>query len=122
WTIENVDLHQPAGALAQAYLKTHGRYYLANGFQYGKTGPDKDLGAIVWDVTGLPVTSTIKEVARIRLPDGPGGFHEIFAYKHSSGAPLIVATTQSAYGHLYDLDKLLAKDPNQGLVGKVMVP
>src|ERR1051326_1752029 len=120
WTVDNVELHQPAGALAPAYVKTHGRYYFANGFQYGKTGPDYDLGAILWDVTGLPDTSTIKEVAWIRLPDVPGGFHEIFAYKHSSGAPLIVATTQSAYGHLYDVDKLLAKDPNQGLVGKVM--
>jgi hypothetical protein len=122
WTVENVELHQPAGALAPAYLKTHGRYYFANGFQYGRGGPDNDLGAIVWDVTGLPDTTAIREVARIRHPDIPGGFHEIFAYKHSSGAPLIVATTQSAYGHLYDLDKLLAKDPNQGLVGRVLVP
>src|SRR5688572_23516900 len=88
WTVENVELHQPAGALAPAYLKTHGRYYFANGFQYGRGGPDNDLGAIVWDVTGLPDTSKIREVARIRLPDVPGGFHEIFAYKHSSGAPL----------------------------------
>ena len=42
--------------------------------------------------------------------------------QHAVGAPLIIATTQSPFGHLYDLDKLLAKDPGQGLVGKVPVP
>src|SRR5947209_1703316 len=67
WTVDNVELHQVAGALAPAYVKTHGRYYFVNGFQYGKGGPDYDLGAIVWEVTGLPDTTKVKEVARIRL-------------------------------------------------------
>ena len=65
-----------AAASAPAVLKTRGRYYFANGFQYGRGGPDNDLGAIVWDVTGLPDTSAIKEVARIRHPEIPGGFHD----------------------------------------------
>ena len=122
WTIENPELHQPAGGLAPSYFKTKGRYYLANGFQFGASGPDKDLGAIVWDVTGLPDTSTIREAGRIRVPEIPGGFHETITYKHSSGAPLLVVTTASSVGFIYDMDKFLAKGPNQGLVGKVPVP
>jgi hypothetical protein len=122
WTIENPELHGGAGALAPAYIKTKGRYYLANGFQYAQGGPDNDLGAIVWDMTGLPDTSKIKEAARIRVPEAPGGFHETFAYKHSSGAPLLAATTQSAFAHLYDIDRVVANDPSRGLVGKVPVP
>jgi len=122
WTIENPELHVPAGALAPSYFKTHGRYYLVNGFQFGSGGPDADLGAIVWDLTGLPDTSTIKEAGRIRLTAVPGGFHETVTYKHSSGVPLLLATTRSSVGHIYDMDKFLAKDPNFGLVGKVPVP
>src|SRR5712692_6184415 len=82
WRIENPELHQGSGSLAPAYLKSHGRYYFFNGFQFAATGPDNDLGAIVWDVTGLPDTSKIKEVARIRVPEALGGFHESFSYKH----------------------------------------
>ncbi|MBI4501175.1 MAG: hypothetical protein HY700_08440 [Gemmatimonadetes bacterium] len=122
WTIENPELHRPAGGLAPSYFKTHGRYYLVNGFQFGKGGPDNDLGAVVWDVTGLPDTTTIKEAGRVRLPEVPGGFHETFTYKHSSGAPLLVVTTASSVGNIYDMDKFLAKAPNQGLVGRVPIP
>ena len=64
WHIENQELHRGAGSLGPTYIKTHGRYYFFNGFQFQVGGPDVDLGAIVWDVTGLPDTSKIKEVAR----------------------------------------------------------
>src|SRR6185295_3716044 len=95
WRIENPELHRGPGSLAPTYIKTKGRYYFFNGFQFRQGGPDLDLGAIIWDVTGLPDTTKIREVARIRVPEHPGGFHETFAYKHSSGAPLVVVQTVS---------------------------
>ena len=67
WQIENAELHRGAGSLGPTIIKTKGRYYFFNGFQFRKGGPDADLGAILWDVTGLPDTSKIREVARIRV-------------------------------------------------------
>ena len=40
--------------------------------QFTQGTPDADLGAIIFDVTGLPDTTKVKEVARIRTPDMPG--------------------------------------------------
>ncbi len=122
WWIENPDLHQGAGGLGPAYVKTHGRYYFISSFQFTQGGPDTDLGAIVFDVTGLPDTSKIKEVGRIREPGAPGGFHEDYSYKHSSGAALLFATTQSPFAHIYDIDRFVAGDPKQGLVGRIENP
>ncbi|MBI4501000.1 MAG: hypothetical protein HY700_07545 [Gemmatimonadetes bacterium] len=121
WTIENPELHS-GHALGPAYVKTKGRYYLFLTFQFQAGSPDADLGAIVFDVTGLPDTSQIKEVRRIRMPDMIGGFHENFAYKHSSGRPLVFTTTQRPWQNIFDLDLLVAGDPNQGLIGKVPNP
>jgi hypothetical protein len=121
WRIENVGLHKGSGSVAPTYLKSRGRYYFVNGFQFGAGGPNHDLGAIVWDVTGLPDTSTIREIARIRVPEYPGGFHETFSYKHSSGQALVFATTVSRYAYAYDIDRIANKDPNP-VVGKIGVP
>jgi hypothetical protein len=122
WNIENSDLHRGPGALGPMYAKTHGRYYFLQSFQFQQGGPDHDLGAVVFDVTGLPDTSKIKEVGRIRAPDAPGGFHENFTYKHSSGAPLMFTTTTRPWANVYDIDRFLAGDAQQGLVGRVPVP
>src|SRR5215831_7669986 len=54
WRIENGELHQGNGAMAPTYSKSKGRYYLVQSVQFGTSGPDADLGAIVFDVTGLP--------------------------------------------------------------------
>ncbi len=118
WKIENNDLHQ-GSSLAPTYVKSKGRYYFFNGFQFGRGGPDFDLGAIVWDVTGLPDTSKIKEVARVRVPEAPGGFHETYAYKHSSGAALVITTSESAVARVWDIDKVVSGDPKGGLVGTI---
>src|SRR5688572_4707330 len=66
WRIDNARLHQGSGGTNPSYLKSRGRYYLAQTFQFQATGPDADLGAIVFDVTGLPDTAKVKEVGRIR--------------------------------------------------------
>ena len=119
WNIENPELHKGLGALRGRYFKTHGRYYFVQCFQFSQGSPDADLGAIVFDVTGLPDSTTVKEVARIHVPDAPGGFHNIYTYKHSDGRVLLFTSTSAkSYAQIYDMDKLLAGAPNQGLVGR----
>ncbi len=126
WFIENAALHQGSGRDGK-YFKLHGRYYYVQSFQFRQGGPDTDLGAIVFDVTGLPDTSTIREVGRIRTPDTPGGFHNIFAYKHSDGSVLLFATVEAPptapHGaNIYDMERFLQGDPDQGLVGRMPLP
>ena len=122
WTIENADIHRGSGALNPAYVKTHGRYYVTIATQFQQGGPNNDLGAVVFDVTGLPDTTRIREVGRIKDPEAPGGFHESITYKHSSGMPLLITTSTRPFANLFDMDKFLAGGPNQGLVGRVPLP
>lgn len=123
WNIENAEQHKGPGALRGRYFKTHGRYYYVQAFQFARNSPDADLGAIVFDVTSLPDTSKVKEVARIHAPDAPGGFHSIFAYKHSDGRVLLFTSTSGkSYAQIFDMDRLLAGAPNQGLVGQIVNP
>ena len=122
WKIENAALHSGDGGLRAKYFKLHNKYYVAVCFQFLQGSPDADLGAVIFDVTGLPDTSKIKVVARIRAPNLPGGFHNLFAYKHSDGRVLLFTTTTSSVANIYDMDKLLAGDKDQGLVGTVAIP
>ncbi|HWZ58576.1 MAG TPA: hypothetical protein VNW46_06315, partial [Gemmatimonadaceae bacterium] len=122
WKIENAALHQGVGGLRGKYFKLKGRYYVAVCFQFNQGSPDADLGAVIFDVTGLPDTSKIKVVARIRAPATPGGFHNLFAYKHSDGRVLLFTTTTSNVANIYDMEKTLAGGKDQGFVGTVPVP
>src|SRR5262245_2341834 len=119
WGIENPELHQGLGGTSPIYFKSKGRYYLTVAFQFAPTGPDGDLGAIMWDVTGLPDTSRIRELARIRAKDAPGGFHESFGYKHSDGRALLVTTSAGPYARVYDVDRLASGD--SGLVARIPI-
>ncbi|HEY5059882.1 MAG TPA: hypothetical protein VII52_00040 [Gemmatimonadaceae bacterium] len=123
WNIENPELHTGLGALRGRYFKTHGRYYYVQAFQFAQGTPDADLGAIVFDVSGLPDSAKVKEVARIYAKDAPGGFHDVYAYKHSDGRVLLFTSTSArGYAQIFDMDKLLANAPNQGLVGHINNP
>ena len=101
WRIENQDLHLGTGAMDVKYFKWDGRYYVVQSLQFRQGGPDADLGAVVLDVTDLPEKYT--EVARIRAPEHPGGFHNIFMYKHSNGRPLLFTTVGGPYAYVYDM-------------------
>ena len=90
--------------------------------QFAAGGPDVDLGAVVFDVTSLPDVSGVREVGRMRAPDTPGGFHNIFMYKHSSGAPLLFATTSGQHANVYDMSLFVQGDSAQGLVGRMPWP
>jgi hypothetical protein len=122
WVIEDVELHEGLGGMDAKYFKTNGRYFFVQSTQFAQGGADSDLGAVVFDVTGLPDASRVREVGRIRAPETPGGFHNMFAYKHSSGRALLFTTVSAARANIYDLDLFLAGAPNDGKVGEVPVP
>ncbi len=122
WTIEDIDLHEGLGGMDAKYFKTNGRYYYVQSMQFAQGGADADLGAVVFDVTGLPDVSTVREVGRIRAPDAPGRFHNMFMYKHSSGRPLLFTTVLGSHANVYDMDRFLAGDDAYGKIGEVPVP
>ena len=120
YTVDDPDLHLGSGCLDPKYAKAEGRYYLIVSCQFAQGGPDADLGAMVFDVTGLPDASTVRKVADLRVPGLPGGFHNIFTYKHSNGRSLLVATTQSKDAFIYDIAQVAAG--NTDPVSAVAVP
>ncbi|MBI4500952.1 MAG: hypothetical protein HY700_07305 [Gemmatimonadetes bacterium] len=122
WRIHDPDVHHGMGAMDNKYFKLSGRYYDVQSLQFDAGGPDADLGAMVLDVTGLPDTSKIKEVGGIREPQFPGGFHNIYMYKHSDGRSLLFATLNTPKANIYDMAKVITNDPNQGLVGSIPIP
>lgn len=121
WEIEHPELHSGSGALDGKYFKLDGRYYYVQSFQFRQGGADHDLGAIVFDVTGLPDGSQVTEVGRIQGPVNVGGFHNIFMYKHSDGRALLFATAGDS-AHVYDMGRFLDGAPDHGLVAKLTVP
>ena len=123
WRIENPELHRGIGAMDGKYFKIGGRYYYAQSFQFQQGTPDEDLGAVIFDVTGLPDPARVKEVARIRYPASPGGFHNMFAYKHSTGRALLFTTINGQKALIWDLDKVVkGGDAATWLVGEVYNP
>ncbi len=123
WTIENPELHRGIGAMDGKYFKIGNRYYFAQSYQFMQGSPDTDLGAVIFDVTGLPDPTKVKVVARIRYPQSPGGFHNTFAYKHSDGRVLYFATINQSKALIYDLAKVVSGAPeNTWLVGEVPNP
>lgn len=123
WTIENPELHRGIGAMDGKYFKIDGRYYYAQSLQFQQGTPDADLGAVIVDVTGLPDASKVREVARIRHPQAPGGFHNTFAYKHSDGRALYFVTTNASKAVIYDLGKIVSgADTSTWIAGEVPNP
>jgi len=122
WRIEDQDLHQRTGGMDVKHFKWNGRYYLVQSLQFGQGGPDTDLGAVILDVTGLPDPSTVREVARIREPEMPGGFHNIFIYKHGDGRVYLFTTANAPGALIYDLGMIVDGDLDSARVGMVPVP
>ena len=119
WRIENQELHQ-GGAMDGKQFKIGDRYYYVQSVQFGQGGPNSEVGAIVFDVTGLPDPGGVREVGRIR-PDGGGGFHNIFVYKHSDGRVILFATHRRL-AKMFDLGRFVSGDEDQGYLGGVPVP
>jgi len=122
WRIENQELHQRTGGMDVKYFKMDDRYYVVQSVQFGQGGPNSDMGAVVLDVTGLPDASTVEEVARIYAPETPGGFHNIFIYKHSNGGTYLFTTVSGPGANVYDLRRVVEGDADNALVANVPVP
>ncbi|MQA92381.1 MAG: hypothetical protein GEU90_19505 [Gemmatimonas sp.] len=122
WRIENSELHQGSGPLDGKSFKHDGRYYFVQSVQFQQGGPDSDLAAIVFDVTGLPDPTKVQEVARIHAPDTPGGFHNIFMYKHSDGRPLLFTTTNGPHANVYDMSLVVSGKVEEALAARIDVP
>jgi hypothetical protein len=120
--IENQDLHQRTGGMDVKHFKWKDRYYVVQSLQFGQGGPDTDLGAVVLDVTDLPDPSKVREVARIREPDLPGGFHNIFVYKHSNGGVYLFSTVSGPFAAVYDLGMVVEGNADEARVAQVPVP
>ncbi len=121
WRIEDSDLHVGAGGKDIKTFEWEGRHYIVLSFQFGQGGPNGDLGAIVFDVTGLPDASTFREVGRIQGPGELAGFHNAYVYRHTNGRPLLFATVAAPHANIYDLGYLVegTEDP---LVATVPIP
>jgi len=117
WRIEDQDLHLGLGGMDVKYFKWDGRYYVVQSLQFGQGGPNSDLGAVVLDVTDLP--ASVSEVARIRAPEHPGGFHNIFMYKHSNGRPLLFTTVGAPVAYVYDMAHVVEGAMDDALVAQV---
>ncbi len=122
WRIENQELHVGTGGMDVKHFKWKDRYYVVQSLQFRQGGPNNDLGAVVLDVTGLPDPDSVREVARIREPELPGGFHNIFIYKHSDGRVLLLSTVSGPFAHVYDLGKVVEGNTDDALVGRVPNP
>ena len=118
WRIENPALHEGTGMMDGKIFQHDDRHYYVQSTQFRQGGADTDLGAVVFDVTELP--ERMREVARIRAPENPGGFHNIFIYKHSDGRPLLITTVSGPYAHVYDLSRVIKGE--DGLAGRIPIP
>lgn len=127
WRIENQELHSGSATDGRLF-EYKGRNYYVQGLQMGQGGPDSEVGAIVFDVTDLP--SRLVEVGRVRQSETRGGFHNIFMYGHSSGKPLLLATS-GRYAKVFDMGKFIdgdetemddvLRDENRELIARVPV-
>lgn len=120
WRIEDQDLHLGTGGMDVKYFKWDDRWYVVQSLQFRQGGPNADLGAVVLDITGLPDASTVKEAGRIHAPNDPGGFHNIFIYKHSNGRVLLLATG-GPYAKVYDLGYVVEGRADEALVATIPV-
>ena len=122
WRIENPDLHVGAGGKDIKTFEWDGRHYIVVSFQFGQGGPNADLGAIVFDVTGLPDPSTFREVGRIQGPGELAGFHNSYVYRHSNGRALLFSTVSGPHANVYDLGYLVEGSDEDVLVARVPIP
>jgi hypothetical protein len=121
WRLEDQDLLMNRGGMDVKYFKWENKYYVVQSFEFAQ-GPQSDLGAVVFDVTGLPDPNTVREVARIHIPEYPGGFHNIFIYRHSNGHPLLLTTVRTGKAHVYDLVEIVNGNIEDALIAHIPLP
>jgi hypothetical protein len=122
WSFDDPDLHIGSAGKDIKIFEYNGRNYVVHSVQFRQGGPDADLGAVIFDATGLPDVSTWKEVGRIQGPAEVGGFHNIYVYRHTNGRPLLFATVSGPYANVYDLGHVVDGRIDEALVAQVPVP
>lgn len=122
WSIDGSASDRGPGALAGKYFSLEGRYYYVLAFQFDEDGPHHELGAIVFDVSGLPDTSSVREIVRVHGAETRGGFTDVFAYKHSDGRVLLFAAGRGPHALVYDAKLLIGGDADRALIGRVPTP
>jgi hypothetical protein len=120
WRIPDAARHIGYGGENGRYFRLGTRSYYILTFNFRKESPlDADLSAIVFDVTNLPDTSTVREVARVH----GGRMSDVFPYKHSDGRTLLfMSRVDALYAEVIDAAKLVSGDKNEGRIGKVPIP
>ena len=121
WRIGDTDLQVGSAGTDIKAFQWAGRNYVVHAVQFRRAGPDSDLGAVIFDVTGLPDVSTFREVARLQGPQEQGGFHNVFAYRHSNGRALLFATRVAPHANVYDLGYLI-EGRSDALVARIPLP
>lgn len=129
WRMENADRYKVGRGDTGKYFKTGDRYYYVRAIE-ANVAPDidSDLCAIVFDVTGLPQPSAVKEIARLRSSDVTSGCVHVFPYKHSDGRALLFASPVTAavgiqpHTKVYDLDELVNGNVGGAYVGEIPLP
>jgi hypothetical protein len=125
WRVEHPELHKLSRGETGKYFKTNGRYYYVKATEFETGTLDSDIGAFVVDVTD---PAAPKEVGRIRSPDFLDGWVNIFPYHYPDGRTIVFAAVRNwpkgmpPHANVYDMDKFLAGDPKQGLIGTVPMP
>ncbi len=122
WRFEDMDIHVGSAGKDIKIFEYNGRNYVVHSVQFRQGGPDADLGAVVFDATGLPDVSTWKEVGRIQGPGELGGFHNIYVYRHSNGRPLLISTVSGPFANVYDLGYVVEGRLDEALVAQIPVP
>jgi hypothetical protein len=122
WSIDHPEAHRGLGGVRTRYFRTSRATYLVLGTSFDSGSVDADLAAVIFDVSALPDTSRVREVAQIRLPEYPGGVRDLFAYKHSDGRALLFLATRAPFAHVYDLDALVAGRGPGARVARVPIP
>lgn len=129
WRFERRDQYEIGRGENIEHFVHDGRHYVAVPHETNPAGKvDADLCAVVFDVTGLPDGSTVREVARIREPDTVRGCIFVFPYEHSNGelylfiAPDGVAEGSMPHIKIYEADALLSGTEDHGHVASVPVP
>jgi hypothetical protein len=125
WRLDHPERHRLSRGETGKYFKTQGHYYYIKATEFEAGTLDSDLGAIVFDVTD---PAAPKEVGRIRSPEFVDGFVNVFPYRHPDGRMLVFAAVRNwadgvaPHANVYDMDRFLAGDLKQGLIGTVPMP
>lgn len=129
WRFENRDAYEIGRGENIEHFRLGDRHYLVVPQETNPAGKvDTDLCAVVFDVTGLPDGSKVREVARIREPDIVRGCIYVFPYEHSDGelylfiAPDGVAEGSMPHVNVYRAEELVAGAKDHGYVGRVPIP